>query len=242
MKARLAEQVIARTLEWDPVEAAAERPWLQAMADYKYDEYQQFSPGMRFLESLALWLNQFGTPGERRLAYDFVKRRLIYCSSAEMTHFVETAYPDLVRPVLIRHAAGDMGCSPYQIARAAARADFRLRQRQCLILGLSDGARIDAFRRANRELDQEQVWQTYELSSQRVGEMLDKLSKHVGKITDGKVQECKFQTIVLLDDFSASGTSTGSRCPSLASVVANCCIVTPTCTVMVMSRAGKSIT
>jgi hypothetical protein len=207
VKVRLAEQVIARVLAWDEEEAAAERPLLQAMAEYKYDEYQQFSPGMRFLESLALWLAQFATPDERRCAYDFIKRRLVYCSSAEMTHFVETAYLDLVRPVLLRRTAVDLGESPYRVARVAASPDFRVQQRQCLILGLSDGARIDAFRRANRQLDQEQIWQTYELSSTRVKEMLEKLAKHVGKMTGSDAAGCKFRTIVLLDDFSASGSS-----------------------------------
>jgi hypothetical protein len=37
--------------------------------------------------------------------------------------------------------------------------------------------------------------------------MLDKLAKHVGKMKGKEREECKFRTIVLLDDFSASGTS-----------------------------------
>ena len=31
-------------------------PSLQLLADYKYDHYQRFGPGRRFIESLALWL------------------------------------------------------------------------------------------------------------------------------------------------------------------------------------------
>ena len=42
-----------------------------------------FSPGRRFIESLALWLRQFETKEERRLAYDFVRERLIFISNAE---------------------------------------------------------------------------------------------------------------------------------------------------------------
>jgi len=57
MKDALAEQLLATVLGWKPSDVAKERPVLQAMASLKYDEYEQFSPGLRFLESLALWLN-----------------------------------------------------------------------------------------------------------------------------------------------------------------------------------------
>src|SRR5260370_11467415 len=49
---------------------------------------------------------------------------------------------------------------------------FRSRQRQCLFLSLSEGARIDSFRRANPDLNHEQIWQTYELSDPRVRELV----------------------------------------------------------------------
>jgi len=45
-------------MEWSNEDIARQRPVLQALASSKYDEYQQFSPGMRFVESLALWLQQ----------------------------------------------------------------------------------------------------------------------------------------------------------------------------------------
>ena len=35
------------------------RKYFQNMAKYKYDDYQQYSAGMRFIERFALWLNQF---------------------------------------------------------------------------------------------------------------------------------------------------------------------------------------
>ena len=59
MKETLAEKLLAKVLGWEPPEMAKERPRLQAMASFKYDTYEQFSPGLRFVESLALWLNQF---------------------------------------------------------------------------------------------------------------------------------------------------------------------------------------
>jgi hypothetical protein len=72
MRDILAERLLARVMEWGIEDVARERPDLQALAAFKYDEYQQFSPGMRFLESLAVWLNQFESREERELAYDFV--------------------------------------------------------------------------------------------------------------------------------------------------------------------------
>ena len=59
MKEALAEKLLARVLGWDQEVMSQERPVLLNLAAYKYDEYQQFSAGSRFIESLTLWLNQF---------------------------------------------------------------------------------------------------------------------------------------------------------------------------------------
>jgi hypothetical protein len=188
---------------------ARERPLLQAMASYKYDGYQQFFPGMRFIESLARWLARFDTPAERRDAYDFVKTKLIFCSADEVSHLVEMAYPDHVRPFLIRRVAEEMGENPHHVARITNSPAFRIRQRQCLFLGLSDGARIADFRRANRELNNEQIWQTHELPEARAKSLLEKLADHAVQLAgEGAApSDPKFRTVVLLDDFTASGTS-----------------------------------
>ena len=209
MRDRVAEELLARVLEWASEDVARERPLIQALAEYKYDEYQQFSTGSRFIESLALWLNQFDTTDERRVAYDFVKNQLLFCSGAEMRHFVEMAYPDHIRPFLIKQCAGD-DFDRYRPSAVAQSTGFKVRQRQCLFLGLSDGARIDAFRRANaNNLNHEQIWQTYELGKERVDKLLEKLEEHLGQILGRRArpEERRFRTLVLLDDFSASGTS-----------------------------------
>lgn len=223
MRDALAEKLLATMLGWSPAEVAQERPILQALAAYKYDEYHQFSAGGRFVESLALWLNQFRTTEERRTAYEFVmgrrtaeeslKGRLVYCSEPEMRHLVEVAYPDHVRPALLSRVAaeypGELGTSQYRVGRIAASRQFAAWQRRTLFLGLSDGARIDAFRRANRDLNHEQIWQTYELSKDRVSRLLEKLSEHLAQILGRPptAEERSFRTLVLIDDFSAGGTS-----------------------------------
>ncbi|MBC8273872.1 MAG: hypothetical protein H8E40_02735, partial [Chloroflexi bacterium] len=97
MKDDLAQALLAKIMNWTDEEDADERPYLQLMAAHKYDEYQQFSPGMRFIESLALWLKQFETIEERKKAYDFIKNRMIFISRAEIDHLVTSAYPDIIR-------------------------------------------------------------------------------------------------------------------------------------------------
>ena len=132
----------------------------------------------------------------------------MFCSSAEMRHLVEMSYPDYIQPILLDRAAATEA-DRFRPAAVAAQTAFKVRQRQCLFLGLSDGARIDAFRRANPGLNHEQIWQTYEISEQRVNKLIKKLTAHLRQITNGEPNplDCKFRTLVLLDDFSASGTS-----------------------------------
>jgi hypothetical protein len=204
----LAEKLLAKVLGWQPLDIARERPVLQAMASLKYDEYDQFSPGLRFIESLALWLDQFET-SDRQTAYQFIKSSLVFCSSQEMDHLVEIAYQDHVRPILLARSAGEQGLNPHHNGRIASSIPFRILQRQTLFLGLSDGARIDTFRRANGpDLNHEQIWQTHELPRERGAELLSKLSLHLAEIdADVAIKAPKFRTIVLLDDFSASGSS-----------------------------------
>ncbi|ACB73840.1 phosphoribosyltransferase-like protein [Opitutus terrae] len=211
MKESLAERLLARVMDWQAEDVARERPTLQAMAAYKYDEYQQFSPGLRFVESLALWLNDLKDPAHKKEAYRFVKDRLIFFSTAEMHHLVSIAYPDFIRPRLLQRVATENGLNPYHLGRIADSQAFRIHERSCLFLGLSDGARTDVFRRTNEDtIDHEQVLQTYEIKKQRVGKLLNKLRSKLAKsIAPGMpaIEKAQFRTMVLLDDFSASGTS-----------------------------------
>jgi hypothetical protein len=210
MRDLLAEQLLAKVMGWKPADVAAERAVLRALADHKYDDYQQFVPGMRFLESLAYWLDQFETPDERQVMYDFFKSHLVYFSTPEINHLVSIAYPDHIRPVLLARAGKEAGLNPWHVGKIAATSDFRVLQRRTLFLGLSDGARTDVFRRANtNDLTNEQVRQSHEVAELRVGKLLEKLSKGLAEILGTKPAEntCRFRSIVLLDDFSASGIS-----------------------------------
>ena len=210
MRKDLAESLLAKIMGWSDDEKAAERAYLESFASYKYDEYQQFSPGRRFIESLALWLNQFDEGADRRAAYDFVRRRLIFISNNEMNHLVELTFPTVVRPILIADTAAELGADPCRVKAIVQTTEYRTRLRQTLVLGLSDGARTDWFRRANpQDMSNEQVFHAYDVSDAKTDGMVEDLSKHLAKILEREPteDETKFRYIVLLDDFSGSGTS-----------------------------------
>lgn len=199
-----------KVLEWGPEEVRANLAIVQALATWKYDAYERFGHGMRFVESLALWLEQFATTEERRTAFDFVRHHLVFISEAEMTHLVEMAYPDFVRPYLLQRIADQAGQPLRHPKELAAQREFLVRQRQCLFLGLSDGAHTDVFRRSNSpDLTHEQILLTYEVEKGRAKRLLSELEKGLKQIIGGEVAHdmAKFRTVVLLDDFSGSGLS-----------------------------------
>lgn len=210
MRKDLAEGLLAKTMGWSDDEKASERAYLESFASYKYDEYQQFSPGRRFIESLALWLNQFDEGADRRAAYDFVRRRLLFISTSEMNHLVELTFPTVVRRRLIADTAAALSVDDFRVKAIVETTEYRKRLRQTLVLGLSDGARTDWFRRANpQELSNEQVFHAYDVSDPKTAGMVDDLRKHLGKILgrEATEDEARFRYVVLLDDFSGSGTS-----------------------------------
>lgn len=210
MQRDLAETLLARIMDWDDATKATERARLELFAAYKYDQYQQFAPGRRFLESLALWLRQFEKGVERNLAYQFVRNRLVFISNEEMNSLVDLAFPTIVRPFLLRAAAKTTELSAFRIRAIADSESYRCIQRQTLVLGLSDGARMDRFRRVNAEsISHEQVFHAYDVSDKKADDMAAKLRRDLRRILNREPtpEEARFRNVVLLDDFSASGLS-----------------------------------
>lgn len=74
MRNNLAEHLLGEVLKWSGEDLKEERPILASLAHLKYDEYHQYAPGMKFIESLACWLNQFSEIEERQEIYRFLKR------------------------------------------------------------------------------------------------------------------------------------------------------------------------
>ena len=205
MREALAARLLAKVMDWDPENVAQERPILQDLANYKYDRYQQYAAGMHFIESLSIWLNNFTKVEERRAAYRFVRERLIYISEAELRHLVGLSYPDYIRNVLLHRVAEELDMPDYLVARLSASHAFKKAERKSLFLGLSDGARIDVFRRM-ADLSNEQVYGTYQLSEEKSIDMVQELRKALSVFSNDSSEE-SFNTVFLLDDFAGSGDS-----------------------------------
>ncbi len=174
---------------------------LRSLATYKYDDYQQYAPGRQFIECLALWLAQFNDSDERRNALRFVRQRLVYISDVEMRHFVSLMARVRVPAVLQRRVAQQLALPPHRVAMLRKKAEFRRAARASLFLGMSDGARIDQFRRNSEELSNEQFAMNYELSEARTSKLIDELQ------TDLPGEGAAFEHIFLVDDFAGSGTT-----------------------------------
>lgn len=182
MKDENAQHLLAKVMGWQDQEVVLENvPVLRLLADYKYDGYQRFGPGKRFVESLALWLNQFDMP-DRAAALDFVLKRLVYVSDDELSHLVQHAYPDVIVQERIRLVAEEKGIPTYRVGEICRNPRFQELQFKSLYLGLSDGARTNELRRfSDGEISNEQIWQAYELGETKADDMLDALGKALTK-------------------------------------------------------------
>jgi hypothetical protein len=198
----LALSVLSDIMAWDMERSRKEFAWLQLMSRFQYDGYSDFVAGVRFIESLAGWLQQF-TPEERRHAYDFIRTKLIYFNPAEIQHLIQSAYPEYVRPRLIREVAQTLG-KPYYLVWSdpLARVLYRRLLRRCLFFGLSDGARIDVFRRSTSGIiSNEQILLATEIAQGKWQQLLEKLRDAE------KDDDARFKFLFLIDDFVATGTT-----------------------------------
>ncbi len=188
---------------WDRAAFQEKVRQLEALATYKFDEYGNFRPGVKFFESLAAWLDQFADDADRATALDFVLGRLIFISDAEMTHLIELANPDHIDLVLRARAAAVTCISPFEVSRLVSSDDFSSLRRRSLILGASDGARLDRLRRSAPVLSHEQFLQSCEPPVALVAPMRKKLEEALSKL--GFEAPTTFANVFLVDDFAGSG-------------------------------------
>ena len=202
MKSTLALSILSDVMGWDDATCREEFSWLQMAAKYRFDRYRGFQPGVRFLESLVGWLQQF-RPEHRATAYDFVRTRVLYIGSDELAHLVGAAYPSQIRPRLIEELASTMGVASHEVwTQPNAISEYQSILRQSLFLGLSDGARIDEFRRVNEGLvSNEQVTTTVQLDEDKWIDLRDELQRDLDD------PNARFRFAFLLDDFVGSGTT-----------------------------------
>jgi hypothetical protein len=165
---------------------------MNTLALYKYNQYQQYRPGLQFIESLAIWLNQF-EPDQREVALNFIRDRLVFLSDQEMRHLVELLFRDVIRPILRTRVSSALGLPAYRVSATEESPEFGTEFKRSLFLGLSDGARIDELRRSGG-LNNDQVDGSYYLGPPRAQEMRSKMG-------------AAFRNVFLIDDFYGSGKS-----------------------------------
>lgn len=203
MKETLGLRVLGEVMGWDDARATDEFRWLSLMARLKYDGYEDFLAGARFIESLVNWLQQFPKGAERDDSYAFVRHVLVYVGPAEMLRLVESFYTDHVQRHLARVVAEQHAIPAYRVwsSLTTARAYDNL-LRQTLFVGLSEGAHLDIVRRANNGIiSNEQVLLTTYADSDK----WDKLLKDLRQ--DLKDANATFRIVYLIDDFVGSGTT-----------------------------------
>ena len=201
VNSELAERLLDALMDWDIPRFQYEVLRVQALASIKYDEYGGYSAGMKFAEYLARWLEQFDRD-ERDAAFDFVMERLVFISDAEMNHLIEIVYPDFLEPRLLTRVARDVGIPVEQVEALSRTAEFKSLRRRTLVLGLSDGARVDRLRRAS-PMSHEQFSQDFEPTLEQATRLRDELQKALGVLA--LPGEPTFRQVVLVDDFYGSG-------------------------------------
>ncbi len=193
MNLNLAKELF-RTLQFPEESIDALLNDLDFMARYKFDNYETFVPGRRFLEHLFIWLNQF-RPEDRVCAMRFVRERLIFISQREMQDLARFLYYDRIVPEILNWIIKKTNLLPFHYLEAFEH-HFPAYLRRCLFIGLSDGAKIDFFRRHNIELNQEQVLPYYRTLDQ---EYVSRLRDDTGD------PDAVFWAVFLIDDFTGSG-------------------------------------
>lgn len=207
MRDQNAAKLLAKVMGWEELETVPQvLPTLQLLADFKYDDYQRFGPGRRFIESLALWLNQF-EPQDRHIGLRLVLEHLVFISDAELSHLVRTAYQDWIVQERIRLVSEEFDIPSFRVREIARHPRFEQLRLTSLYLGLSDGARTNELRRASDgDISNEQIWQAYELGEEKAGDMLKDLKSSLSNAGFSS-EEPHFNLIWLLDDFSGSGNT-----------------------------------
>lgn len=208
MRFNLAKQFLAQLMKWDDIEATEHLQEIDLMSDIKYDSYDQFMPGIKFVGNFYLWLSQFEDINDRKLMYEFVKKYIIYINSTQISHLIDLLYNTKIIPAIRQKVVEDFNnkgltVNKYNHKRLDNAAEFKSHKRKTLFIGLSDGSHIDIIRR-NSYLDNDQVLTNYYPDDTKIKELAEELEKSKDLVAGSGN---KFESIALIDDFTASGSS-----------------------------------
>lgn len=212
MKRELANELLSTVMDWKSADVEEYRERLEDLAELKYDYYQQYRAGGRFLENLVVWLNNFQKQSERKIALEFVLNNLVFISPNEINHLVGMVFADNIVPKLKKQSRRIQKEKQLKFSDMQKTELLTLLKKQSLFLGLSDGSKIDVFRRSNPELDHEQIRLSYEIPDSKYDDIINAINESVKtmKLTgdlDVIAKSSPIKNIFLLDDFSASGIS-----------------------------------
>lgn len=205
MKEKLAKRLVADLMGWNVERATVEFSWLDLMVNYKFDDYQQYGPGHRFYVHLLRWLSQYQL-ADRECAWTLLRQQLVYISQDEMHHLVSLTGPAIDREMRAA-IAKRLNIPVYQVEDDPA-AKVQLKEMLCrtLYVGVSDGARIDVFRRFNEGMvNNEQVVAMIEISSAKQNKLTESLQERLDAMRS--TAPATFEWVCLIDDFTASGTT-----------------------------------
>lgn len=208
MRFDLAKQFLVQLMGWDEIEATKRLEEIDLMADIKYDSYDQFMPGIKFVGNFYLWLSQFEKKEDRELMYEFVKKYIIYINSTQVSHLIDLLYNTKIIPLIREKVVNDfkqkgVAVNKYNHKYLDNTQEFKVHKRRTLFIGLSDGSHIDIVRR-NSYLDNDQVLTNYYPDDTKI----EDLEKNLAGSKDlANEASKKFESIVLIDDFTASGSS-----------------------------------
>jgi hypothetical protein len=177
------------------------------MVDYKFDRYHGYGPGIHFYVRLISWLGQFKDLPARQLAYRYLRHHLVFVGQPELHQLIKLAMPEMEKEAR-RTVASRHNISYYETwTNKTAQQDLKLMSLRTLYVGLSDGARIDVFRRENDGLlTNEQVVASSEISDEKWESLGNKLADRL-KQSGFPLAESKFERVCLIDDFTGSGTT-----------------------------------
>ncbi|MDR3169456.1 MAG: hypothetical protein LBU27_07010 [Candidatus Peribacteria bacterium] len=212
MKQDLANELLSTIMDWESKDVEEYRERLEDIAELKYDRYQQYRPGGRFLENLTIWLNQFDELAEKKVAFDFLLQRLIFISPDELNHLVGMVFPDIIKLILKEESRKIQKEEELELSIEDKLVLLEVLRNESLFLGLSDGARIDVFRRLTSELNHEQICLSYEIPDSKYDDIMEAIIKQIDSMKLGEelkriASPPSIRNIFLLDDFSASGIS-----------------------------------
>jgi hypothetical protein len=201
LKRELAFQLLQRILPnppWDEDRLRETLEDLRVLAEQKYNKYEMYQPARLFFENLYLFLNKMKEE-DRTTALQFVRNDLIYISRDEFQQLAHVLYHDCIRQQQLDITAMKAGIPRHRLTKLVNSQEFHRIQRASLYVALSDGARIDYFRRQNLDINNEQVLAAYYVGDEKIKDLRQKLREDVG---DSAAQ---FECIFLLDDFCGSG-------------------------------------